>query len=118
MIDKLSKKAKSMLNYKKALVFIVRKKLSKKTYHGKIRSFSGYQNLFFFKAKAKEKIDLEFTVKKGYACLVLIQKDMFFIVTEESCDKKVTLPVKKGWARLRLIGDKTSVDFVIKRLVN
>ena len=116
MIDKFSAKAKSIINYKRALVFIVRKKFKTKTYQGKIKRFSGYQNLFFFKAKGKDKIDLDFIVDKGYACLTVIQKKTMHIITEESCNKQIVLPIKKGWARFRLIGDKTNVNFLITRL--
>ncbi len=115
-MDLTSQKVKSKINYKKALVFIVTRKLRDKSYKGRIKKFTGYANIGRFKINEMQNLHINFEILEGQAALVAIQNDDIKIITQENFNSYVTLPFKKGYMRLRLIGDQAHVQFLIKKI--
>ncbi|QLY40480.1 hypothetical protein HF295_06295 [Hujiaoplasma nucleasis] len=115
MIDLNNKKATSIINYKKALVFYNRKKWLKPIYIGKAKSFSGYQTIAKFKTSGEEKLYIEFTQSKGYSALFLLQNGNVQIITDTNCQKTFEFQLEAGLCRLRLIGDHASLNYYVER---
>lgn len=115
-MDLSSQKVMSKINYKKALVFIVTRKLREKSYKGRIKKFSGYANIARLKIDDLQNLYIDFKVLEGSAALIAIQKDEMKILTREDMQTYMTLPFKKGYIRLRLIGDHTDLNFTIKKV--
>lgn len=113
MIDITSQKAVGKTNYKKAWMFIVRKKRKSPTYYGKVRAFTGYQNLATLKVDGPETIKIDLDVKKGDLYLAIIQDKTLQILAHGSIKETKTIQLKAGWARLRFIGQKASANFQV-----
>jgi len=105
----------SKINRKKAWVFFVRKKLFKPIYLGKTKTFTGYQTLATFSTKDHESFEIDFEVFKGHAALILVQNDRMYILADKDTRDFVEHDLNKGWARIRLVGDKASIKFTIIR---
>lgn len=114
MIDITSQKAVGKTNYKKAWMFIVRKKRNSPTYYGKVRTFTGYQNLATLKVDGPETIKIDLDVKKGDLYLAIIQDKTLQILAHGSIKETKTIQLKAGWARLRFIGQKASANFQVE----
>lgn len=108
-------KVLSKINTKKALMFVIYRKLIDKKIIGKIKKFTGYQNIGMIKIENLQNLHIKLEVHEGQFVLVAIQKRQLKILAENQMDSPVTLPFSKGWARLRLIGDHTSLNFEIKK---
>jgi hypothetical protein len=115
MMDLSNPKVMSKLNTKKALMFVVHRKLKEKKIFGKIKKFTGYQNIGMIKINDLQNLHIKIEVYDGRVALVAIQKKQLKILAENQIDSHVTLPFSKGWVRLRLIGDHTSLNFEIKK---
>lgn len=115
-MDLSSKKVMSKINYKKALVFIVTRKLREKSYKGRIKKFSGYANIARLKIEEMQNLYIEFNILEGHATLIAIQKDEMKILTDVNMQGHLTLPFKKGYTRLRLIGEHADLKFIIKKV--
>lgn len=115
MMDLSNPKVMSKLNTKKALMFVVHRKLKEKKIIGKIKKFTGYQNIGMMKINDLQNLYIKIEVHHGQVALVAIQKKQLKILAENQIDSHVTLPFSKGWVRLRLIGDHTSLNFEIKK---
>lgn len=115
MMDLSHPKVLSKLNTKKALMFVVHRRLKEKKIIGKIKKFTGYQNIGMIKINDLQNLHIKLEVKEGQVALVAIQKKQLKILAENQVDCHITLPFSKGWARLRLIGDHASLDFEIKK---
>lgn len=110
------KKVLSKINYKKALIFIVTRKLRDKSYKGRIKKFTGYANIARIKVEDLQNLYIDFNIIKGKAALLAIQNDVIQPITEQNMDSYITLPFKKGYIRLRLVGEQTDLTFVIKKI--
>jgi hypothetical protein len=105
----------SRINRKKALVFIVQRKLKEKKIIGRVKKFTGYQNIGMIRVNDLQNLYVKLDIHEGQAALVAIQKKQLKILAENQVDCHVTLPFSKGWARLRIIGDHASLTFEIKK---
>ncbi|BCR35771.1 hypothetical protein [Mariniplasma anaerobium] len=115
-MDFQEKKVLSKINYKKALVFMVTRKLRDKSYKGKIKKFTGFANVALLKVEDLQNLYIDFKITNGQAALIAIQKDEMKILAQENLEKHITLPFKKGFVRLRLIGEQTDLNFLIKKV--
>jgi hypothetical protein len=106
----------SRMNRKKALVFIVKRKLKEKKMLGRVKKFTGYQNLGMIRVIDLQNLNVKLDIHEGQAALVAIQKKQLKILAENQTDCHITLPFSKGWARLRIIGDHASLNFEIKKI--
>jgi hypothetical protein len=106
----------SRMNRKKALVFIVKRKLKEKKMLGRVKKFTGYQNLGMIRVNDLQNLNVKLDIHEGQAALVVIQKKQLKILAENQTDCHITLPFSKGWARLRIIGDHASLTFEIKKI--
>lgn len=106
----------SRVNQKKALVFVIHKKLKEKKILGRIKKFTGYQNLGMIRVDDLQNLNVKLDIHEGQAALVAIQKKQLKILAENQVDCHITLPFSKGWARLRIIGEHTSLNFEIKKI--
>jgi hypothetical protein len=106
----------SRMNRKKALVFIVKRKLKEKKMLGRVKKFTGYQNLGMIRVIDLQNLNVKLDIHEGQAALVAIQKKQLKILAENQTDSHITLPFSKGWARLRIIGDHASLTFEIKKI--
>lgn len=115
MIDVTSQKAVSKTNFKKAWMFISRKKRNKPIYFGKVRGFTGYQNIAIYKTDGTETLEIKLDVIKGDLYLAIIQDNTLEILAHGSTEETKEIHFKKGWVRLRFIGQKASANFQIER---
>ena len=106
----------SRINRKKALVFFVRRKLKEKKMLGRVKKFTGYQNLGMIRVNDLQNLNVKLDIHEGQAALVAIRKKQLKILAENQTDCHITLPFSKGWARLRIIGDHASLTFEIKKI--
>jgi hypothetical protein len=109
-------KVLSKINYKKALVFIVTRKLRDKSYKGKIRKFSGYANIALLKVEDLQNLYVDFKITNGKAALIAIQNGIMRPIADQNIESYITLPFKKGYVRLRLVGEQTDLTFSIKKI--
>lgn len=116
MMDLSHPKVISRINSKKALVFVVYRKLKEKKIIGKIKKFTGYQNVGMMRVDDLQNLSIKFDVTEGQSALVAIQKKQLKILAESQSECHMTLPFSKGWVRLRLIGDHASLNFEIKKI--
>lgn len=114
MIDITSQKAVGKTNYKKAWMFIVRKNRKIPLYYGKIRGFTGYQNITSFNVEGPQTIRIDLDVKKGDLYLAIIQDKTLQILSHGSIKETKTIQLKAGWTRLRFIGQKASANFQVE----
>ncbi len=114
-MDLIDKKIISRINYKKALVFIVTHQFKDKSYHGKIKKFSGYQTFAWIKVADFQNLYIKAQITEGQAAVIAIQKKEMLIITKDDTEKHVTLPFKKGYIRLRLAGNQANLNFIIKK---
>lgn len=115
-MELVEKKVLSKINYKKALIFIVTRKLRDKSYKGKIKKFTGYANVALLKVEDLQNLYVDFKITNGEAALIAIQNDEMKILAQENIETHLTLPFKKGHVRLRLIGEQTDLNFLIKKV--
>lgn len=109
-------KVMSKINSKKALLFIVHRKLKDKKITGKVKKFTGFQNIGLMKVDDLQNISIKLEIHEGQAALVAIQKKQLKILAENQVDCHETLPFSKGWIRLRLIGDHATLNFEVKKI--
>ncbi|QWB99984.1 hypothetical protein KHQ88_07555 [Mycoplasmatota bacterium] len=109
-----SDKAISKFNYKKALVFIARKKLFKPIFFGKTKSFTGYQTIGYFKANGQVTINVSFKISKGDAYLVIVQKRNLYKVSNTTSNREYTFHLEDGKAKFRLIANKANIEYQIQ----
>jgi hypothetical protein len=95
---------------------MITRKFRDKSYKGKIRKFTGYANVALLKVEDSQNLYIDFKITSGEAALIAIQKDEMKILTQDNIDQHITLPFKKGYIRLRLIGDSTDLNFLIKKV--
>lgn len=103
------------LNIKKALIFMVHKKNFRPIYVGKTSRFTGYQTFHLVRTKGYESFEVEMTMIKGEAAIILVQDDQYYILGENDCKKNINLDLKPGWFRLRLVGDHAKMRFKLIR---
>jgi hypothetical protein len=115
-MDFKDEKVLSKVNYKKALVFMVTRKFRDKSYKGRIKKFTGFANVALIKVEDMQNLYINFNVTSGNAALIAIQKNEMKVLAQENMDAYLTLPFKKGFVRLRLIGEQTDLNFVIKKV--
>jgi L-ribulose-5-phosphate 3-epimerase UlaE len=115
-MDLTDKRVMSKINQKKALVFIITRKLKEKKLKGRIKKFSGYQTIGLFKISDLQNFHINLDIKEGQACLVAIQKKDMKVITEKSVDCHTTLPFTKGYVRFRLIGKQASLNLEITKI--
>lgn len=116
MMDLSHPKVMSRINQKKALMFIVHRKIKEKSIFGRIKKFTGYQNLGMIRIDDLQNMSVKLDIHEGKAALVAIQKKQLKILAENQTACHITLPFSKGWVRLRIIGDHASLTFEIKKI--
>ncbi len=109
MLDLNSKKAKSIVNHKKAKIFIVRYHYKTKVMKATIKDFTGYANLMMMRVKDDQKVLINYKVTSGVCALAYMQKDQFHVIAQETFNEEVVLNVKKGFMRFRVIGNDASI---------
>lgn len=115
-MDLADKKVMSKINYKKALLFDIKKSYKENNIKGEVEKFTGYQNIGFFKISDLQKFNLSIEIQEGQACLIAIQRKDMKVITEKSMNGHIHLPFTKGYTRFRLIGIQTSLKFEITKL--
>jgi hypothetical protein len=115
-MDLEDKRVLSKINYKKALVFIVTRKIRDKSYKGRIKKFTGYANIAKLKVDDLQNLYIDFKITNGNATLIAIQNDEIKVLANENIEKHITLPFKKGFIRLRLIAEHSDLNFLIKKV--
>jgi hypothetical protein len=103
------------LNIKKALVFVVRKKLFRAIYTGKTNRFTGYSTFHLVRTKGYESFEVDMTTIQGEAAIILVQEDQYYILGENNCKRNTNLDLKPGWFRLRLVGEHAKIRFKLTR---
>ncbi|QWB96165.1 hypothetical protein KHQ89_01595 [Mycoplasmatota bacterium] len=116
MLDLKSKKAGSMVDRKRAKIFIVKYKRKEKVILGQINDFTGYANLMMIRVEENQMVDVKYRVLEGSCALGYTQKKQFHVITEEDCEKQIKLDAHKGFIRFRVIGEKASVHLEIKMI--
>jgi hypothetical protein len=114
MLDLESKKARSIVDRKRAKIFIVKYKRKEKVILVRINSFTGYANLMLLKVNEHQKVDVNYRVLKGECALAYTQKKQIHVIAQENFDDQVELDVQKGFVRFRVIGKAASVNIEIK----
>lgn len=113
MLDLESKKAKSIVDYKRARIFMVKYNRRDKIIKSHIKSFSGYATLMWVKVKENQMIDVDFKVLEGECALTYVQKKSVHVISQKDFLGPLKLEVKKGMVRFRVIGEKANVDLLI-----
>lgn len=109
------KKATSKLNRKKALIFLVRKKIFRPVFKGTIKSFTGYQTFALLKSTGYESFEINMQISKGEAALILVQKEKMTLLSKDSGLIHTKFEVEPGWVILRIIGKQTDCKFTLHR---
>ncbi len=109
-------KARSLVNRVKALVFFISYDRKEKILKGKIKRFTGYKTVAKLPVEENQKFLITMDVTEGFAQFILVQNGLVFPLENISTAGHVFAPISKGHARLRLIGEKTSLSFAIKKV--
>ncbi len=109
-------KARSVVNRVKALVFFISYDRKEKVIKGKIKNFTGYKTVTKLPVDENQKFIINMDVSDGDAQFVLVQNGLVFPLDVNSLTGQISVPNEKGHARLRLIGEKTSLSFAIKKV--
>ena len=105
----------SKLNRKKALVFIVTRKLKLQLIKGRVKSFTGYQTIGLIKSEKDQKLMINLEINHGQAVLVAIYKKDIFEISNINMSAQIQLPFDKGFTKLRLYGEQASLSFEITK---
>ncbi len=109
-------KARSLVNRVKALVFFISYDRKEKILKGKIKRFTGYKTVAKLPVVDNQRFIINMDVSEGEASFVLVQNGLVFPLENISATGNVSAPIEKGFARLRLIGEKASLSFAIKKI--
>lgn len=109
-------KARSFVNRVKALVFYISYDRKEKVLKGKIKRFTGYKTVAKLPVEENQKFLIQMDIQEGDAQFVLVQNKQVFPLDSISSAGHVSVANSKGHVRLRLIGEKTSLSFAIKKL--
>lgn len=109
-------KARSLVNRVKAVVFFISYDRKEKILKGKIKRFTGYKTVAKLPVEDNQKFIITMDVQEGDAQFVLVQNGLVFPLEGISSTGHVSAPISKGHARLRLVGEHTSLSFAIKKL--
>lgn len=108
--------ARSLVNRVKALVFYISYDRKEKILKGKIKRFTGFKTVAKLPVEENQKFIITMDVSEGEAQFVLVQNGLVFPLENMPLSGHVSAPNNKGHARLRLIGEKTSLSFAIKKI--
>lgn len=109
-------KARSLVNRVKAVIFFISYDRKEKILKGKIKRFTGYKTVAKLPVDENQKFLLNFDVSEGEAQFILVQNGLVFPLDNVSSTGHVSAPISKGHARLRLVGEHTSLSFAIKKV--
>ncbi len=112
----VTKKIKSIVDRKRAKIFLVKYKYKDKIIKGRIYGFTGYATLMMLRVKENQKVKIDFRVIEGECALAYTQKKEVHILSKDQKDfqEDVTLNVKKGFMRFRIVGEAASVELEIE----
>ena len=101
------KKAISMINRKRAAVFVVKYSYKHKVTTARLVRFSGYANLMSLRV-------INYRVLEGKCVLGYVQDKVFHKLADDKFEQAIELNNRKGLIRLRVIGDKASINLELK----
>lgn len=108
------KKAVSMINRKRAAVFIAKYSYKYKVATARLVRFSGYANLMSLRVKENQKLHINYRVLEGECVLGYVQDKVFHKLADDKFEQSIQLNNRKGFIRLRVIGEKASVNLELK----
>lgn len=114
MLDLDSKQARSIVDHKKAKIFMVKYDYKHKVVKARIEKFTGYATLMIVRVKNNQVVDIDYEIKEGNCALAYIQKKQLHVITKEDYAEQLKLKVKKGFVRFRVIGEETSLELAIR----
>ncbi|MFA6375625.1 MAG: hypothetical protein WCY04_05300 [Bacilli bacterium] len=108
--------ARSLVNRVKALVIFIHYDRKEKIFKGKIKGFTGYKTVARIPVEENQKFLINIDIYEGEAQFVLVQKGLVYPLKYISATGHVLAPNRKGYVRLRLIGEKASLSFTLKKI--
>jgi hypothetical protein len=99
-------------NRKRALVFVVTR-WNKKVL-AKIRRFHGIQTIAWVKVSDGMQLEFQIEIQEGEAKLMLIHRDEWILMGESSC-QGITPPLQAGFYRIRVVGNRASLNCTIQK---
>ncbi len=109
-------KARSLINRVKALIFYISYDRKEKVLKGKIKRFTGYKTVAKLPVSENQRFLINMDISDGDAQFVLVQNGLVYPLENNSVTGHVSAPISKGHARLRLVGNHTSLSFAIKKV--
>lgn len=108
------KKAISIINRKRAAVFVVKYSYKHKVTTARLVRFNGYANLMSLRVKENQRLHINYRVLEGECVLGYVQDKVFHKLADDKFEQAIELNNRKGLIRLRVIGDKASINLELK----
>lgn len=105
-----------ILNYKKALVFLVTRE--NKGIKCRTRRFTGISTITQFKGEAGARYQMDLVTSCGQATVVAVQNGEYVVLAEDHFQGEIELNLSLGATRLRLIGKQADVLLTFRLLDN
>lgn len=110
------KKAISIMNRKKAKIFIVKYSYKHKVMTAKISKFSGYAKLMTLKVEKQQRLHIDYRVLNGSCILGYVQDKKFIQLADAKFNQEISLDNRKGFIRFKVIGEQADVHLEIKKI--
>lgn len=110
-------KIASRINRIKALVMIGRYSFISKTLTVKAYKFTGYRTVLLMKCEDNQAFDVDINVNEGEAAIYAVDKNKTLkLLCEGNYSGKVHTNIKKGFYRVRVVGDNSAFDAKITKI--
>ena len=108
-----NKKLTSLINRKRAIVFMV--KYKQNSLLCKTKKFSGVRTIGRVKCKESQSFFLDLKISQGQAKVILIKDKKVYPLIEGSYQGRLSTVLAEGKYRIRIAGISANLNFVIKK---